>query len=63
MGAVVVTGPEGGPWRLRLQTPRTADALPEYTLRTLDADHLGLSGGALAFEVALTRDAHIARSK
>jgi hypothetical protein len=63
VGAIVVTGPESGPWRLRLQTPGAADPLPEYTLRALDADHLGLSGGALAFEVTLTRDAHFARSK
>lgn len=55
-GEAEVAGPESGPWRLRLRpTGAAAEGLPEYTLRPIDADHLGLSGGALAFEITLAR--------
>jgi hypothetical protein len=54
-GEAEVSGPEVGPWRLRLRPTHAAEGQPEYTLRVLDADHLGLSGGALAFEVTLAR--------
>ena len=57
-GDAEVTGPENGPWRLRLRPRKAAGGQPEYTLRVLDAGHLGLSGGALAFEVTLERAAH-----
>jgi hypothetical protein len=54
-GDAEITGPESGPWRLRLRPHGATGGQPEYTLRVLDAGHLGLSGGALIFEITLAR--------
>lgn len=52
-GHVSLDGPAGGPWRLQLQPEGAREPLPKYALRALDAGRLGLSGGALVFEVVL----------
>jgi hypothetical protein len=51
-GAARLEGPSDGPWQLVLVEPDGRPG-PVHSLRALPAGRLGLSGGALAFEVVL----------
>ena len=54
-GDAKLEGGGTGPWDLQLRAASDTTPSPSYTLRCLDAAHLGLSGGALVFEVVLER--------